>query len=387
MIRNPFLIIGVLLAIEIFILYISGHEQFKKYFRFLPSLFWIYFLPMIFSTAGLIDSQSPVYQIVINNLLPASLFLLLMTVDIKAILQLGSSALVMFLAGSFGVVFGTAISFSIFKKWVGGEFWGGFGALSGSWTGGSANMIAVKEALSVPDGIFLPMVVVDTIVPYLWMGVLVSLSAIQMRYDRWNQSDRRILDELAKRTAVLSSHKQVLSFKTTILILGLAVLASLGAQSMAKFLPVIKDVIAGYAWTIIIVSLAGIVLSLTRLRKLESYGTTKIGYFMLYLVITTIGAKANLFNMGSVMILIAAGFLIVFIHAGFLIVTSRLIKAPLFLVATASQANVGGVASAPIVAEVYQPGLASVGLLMAILGNIIGTYLGILAGQLCRFLI
>ena len=389
MIHNPLAIILVLLSIEISVLYISSQDRFKKYFQFLPSLFWIYFLPMIVSTLGLIDSKSPVYQMISSYLLPTSLFLLLICVDVKAIFKLGKPALIMFFAGSLGVVLGAPLIFFLFKNLLGpqgGQMWSGFGALSGSWTGGSANMIAVKEAFSTPDAVFLPMVIVDTIVPYVWMGILVALVGIQPKYDRWNRSQRGILNELSLKVERNSSPEfSNIKFGMTIFILALAILITIASQSLARFLPVVKDVISVYAWTIILVSTLGVLLSLTPIRKLESCGSTKIGYFILYFVLTSIGAKANLSHIGSTLILIAAGCLLVLFHACFLVLTARWIKAPMFLVAVASQANIGGVASAPMVAEIYQPGLASVGLLLAILGNIVGTYFGIIAGQLCRW--
>ena len=385
MLKSPFFIIIFLLAIEIAVLYAADHARFKKYFAFLPAVFWIYFLPMLASTFGFIDSKSSVYSLMTTHLLPASLFLLLISVDMKMILRLGRPALIMFFAGSAGIVLGAPIVFFIFKKWVGSNFWAGFGALSASWTGGSANMVAVKEALSTPDAVFLPMVVVDTIVPYVWMGFLVAMASAQPLYDRWNGSDRRILDQLSRKAKGLILQESKMRWPTTALILGLAFLASLLAQSIAKLCPVIKDVISPYAWTILIVSTLGIGLSLTPLRKFENAGSTKIGYFILYFVLTSIGAKANLSHIGSTLVLLMAGFMLAIFHSGVTTLVSRLIKAPMFLVAVASQANIGGVASAPIVAEIYQPGLASVGLLLAILGNIFGTYFGIVAGQLCRF--
>ena len=387
MIHHPFLIIIFLLSVEAVILYFSGHRRFKRYFSFLPAVFWIYFLPMLASSVGVIDSRNQVYPLIISNLLPASLLLLLLGVDIQAILKLGKKALMMFFAGSLGIILGAPAVFFLFKKLVGNNFWSGFGALSASWTGGSANMVAVKEALGVPDSVFLPMVVVDTIVPYVWMGFLVAASGLQAAFDKWNNSDRKILIELNNKTAgIESQEKNIFSLSRIVIILGLTVAGSFFCQFLARRLPEIKDVISTYAWTIILVSCLGIWLSLTPLRRLERYGTTKIGYFLLYFVLTSIGARASLTNIGSTFILIVAGFLLVIFHAGILLLTARLIKAPMFLVAVASQANIGGVASAPVVAEIYQPGLASVGLLLAILGNIVGTYFGIIAGQLCRFL-
>jgi uncharacterized membrane protein len=387
MIQNPWAIVIVLLGIECLVLWFSSRPQFKKWFDFVPALFWIYFLPMLASTFGLIDAKSPVYSKISNWLLPASLFLLLVSVDIRAIFRLGRPALIMFFAGSAAFVLGAPIVFYIMKGWIGPQFWSGFGALCGSWTGGSANMIAVKEALNTPDSVFLPMVVVDTIVPYAWMAILVVFVDSQSMFDRWNKSDRRILDQLSRKKkgdSPSAGDPKTWSAGMTVLIIAIALAASVLTQFVSKFLPVVKDVIAPFAWTVILVSLLAIACSFTPVRKLERYGSMKIGYWILYFVLTSIGAKASLTDIKSTAFLILAGVMMVIIHAAVMIGVARLIRAPLFLVAAASQANIGGVASASIVAEIYQPGFASVGLLLAILGNIVGTYLGILAGQLCR---
>jgi uncharacterized membrane protein len=387
MIRNPWATIAVLISIEILILWISSHPRYKKWFEFVPSLFWIYFIPMLASTFGILDPTNQVYKYVTDWILPASLFLLLVSVDVRAILKLGRPALIMFFAGSAAFVLGAPVVFFILKGWIGSQFWSGFGALCGSWTGGSANMIAVKEALSVPDSVYLPMVVVDTVVPYAWMAILVIFVESQPMFDRWNNSDRRILDQLTRKSKLAKDSRGTMTpvdVRMMAVILLVAVTASFLTQYAARFLPVIKDVISPFAWTVILVSLLGVACSLTPVKNLERYGSMKIGYWLLYFVLTTIGAKASLSDIGSTFILIIAGIMMVIIHAAVMIGVARMIRAPLFLVAAASQANIGGVASASIVAELYQPGLASVGLLLAILGNIVGTYLGILAGHLCR---
>jgi uncharacterized membrane protein len=384
MIQHPLFIVIVLLAIEVLVLSLSRHERTRHLFDFLPSVFWIYFLPMLASTMGVIDAQAPVLSSITTYLLPASLLLLLVVVDVKAIMRLGGMALMMFFIGSAGILAGTVLSFGLFKNIVGPEFWAGFGALSASWTGGSANMIAVKEALAVPDRVFAPMVIVDTVVPYVWMGALIACAGTQAVFDRWNCSDRKVLDELIRRAKVEEIAVRLTS-GGVIFVLLFAVIGSLLAKDIGLRLPVVKDIVSPYAWTIILVSILGLMLSLTPVRRLEQAGASKIGYYILYFVLTAIGAKASISNINSAFILITAGFVIIAVHALFLLVGARLLRAPLFLVAAASQANVGGVASAPVVAAVYEPGLASVGLLLAILGNIVGTYLGILCGQCCRF--
>ncbi|MBF0122403.1 MAG: DUF819 family protein [Candidatus Omnitrophica bacterium] len=385
MLKSPFLIILFLLAIEIAVLMAAKSKRGEKFFDFLPSVFWIYFLPMLASTFGLIDPKAPVLGAVTTYLLPMSLGLLLITVDVRAILRLGSRALVMFFIGSLGIMTGTVMVFVLFKNLVGHQFWAGFGALAASWTGGSANMIAVKEALAVPDPVFLPMVVVDTICPYIWMGLLIAAVRFQPTFDRWNHADRGVLEDLRLRVNIAPQKKDVrLTAGGLIAVVGIALVLGLLSRGIALKLPEIKDMISTYVWTIIVVSVLALGLSFSSVRRIESAGASKVGYWILYFVLTSIGAKASLSNVGSSLLLIGGGFLIILVHMIFLLIGARVMRAPLFLVAAASQANIGGVASAPVVAAVYEPGLASVGLLLAILGNIVGTYLGILVGQLCK---
>lgn len=387
MITHPALIVAVLLGIEALVLWLSRHERTRRYFDLLPAVFWIYFLPMLAATFGLIATKSPVYGLITTWLLPASLVLLLLPVDLKAILRLGPTALAMFFIGAAGIIAGAVISFALFQPLIGSQFWSGFGALSASWTGGSANMIAAKEALSVPDEVFAPMVIVDTVVPYLWMAFMMAMVGLQPAFDRWNRSDRGILDHLGERVVMhLATSGSRRTAAGIAISLGVACAGGGAAHLAARQLPQLGAVVTSYTWTIMIVTLLGIGLSFSPLRRLERSGASRTGYDLLYFVLTAIGAKASVASIGSALILIAAGLLIVLIHAGFLLVAARILRAPMFLVAAASQANVGGVASAPVVAEVYHPGLASVGLLLAILGNIVGTWLGILSAQLCRMI-
>ncbi|MDD4182839.1 MAG: DUF819 family protein, partial [Candidatus Omnitrophica bacterium] len=208
MITESLPIIIFLLAIEALVLSVSRHPKFKKYFKFIPAVFWIYFLPMLSSSFGLIDSKSPIYQNISFYLLPSALVLLLLSSDIRAILKLEKQALIMMLAGSLGIMIATPVVFYLVRQWVGAQMWSGFGALSASWIGGSANMIAAKEALGTPDAVFTPMVIVDTIVPYTWMGIMVAAVALQPAYDRWNRSNREVINALGSRVLAVNCDKE-----------------------------------------------------------------------------------------------------------------------------------------------------------------------------------
>ncbi len=383
MVRQPVLLVFVLLALEAAVISVSEHRRFKHLFKVLPAVFWIYFLPMVLSTAGIIPSSSPVYQTISVYLLPISLVLLFVGVNLPDILKLGRHALTMMLAGSFGIILGAPIVLFFFRHQLPPDAWLAFGALSGSWVGGSANMLAVKEALGTPDAIFVPMIAVDIAVSYSWMGILIALAAYQSVYDRWNRSDRKVIEELNRKTT--ESQDDFFHGYRVLPILGMLALAAattLSAIYLTSFLPETKGV-TKITWTILTVSMAGALFSFTGLRKLQSYGASKIGYLVLYFVLTSMGAKANLRDLASAPLFVLIGFILVVVHFLFMLIVSKLTKAPLSLVATASQANIGGPVSAPIVGAIYEPSLAPVGLLLGIFGNLIGTYTALFCAKLC----
>ena len=380
MIQNSLGILCALLLIEGTVLFLSERPESKKFFRFPPPLFWIYFLPMIVSGVGILPQQHAVYPKITSLVLPAGLILLLIATDIKAILKLGRPALLMMFTGSAGIMLGAPLVVMLFKPWLPADAWSGFGALSASWIGGSANMIAVKEAIHTPDAVFFPMIVVDTVVAYSWMGLLILFEGFQKIYDTWNHSDRKVVEELALKTALTEASTQRVNLRYLPVILAVAFGGAWISNGLAG--------IAGngsFAWTIILATTLGILLSLTPLRKLEFHGASRMGYLFLFLVLTSIGARASLSGIFSAPLLIVAGVVLVLIHALFLLIVSRIARVPLCLAATASQANIGGPASAPIVAAAYEPALAPVGLLLGILGNVMGTYLGLVTSMLCKW--
>lgn len=381
---NAHLSILFLALVEFLVLYISSRERFKKYFNFIPPVFWIYAIPMICSSLGLIDSQNRFYKTISENVLPASLVLLLISTDLRAISKLGKKALMIMFIGSVSIMAAIPAVFFLFKSVVGPQMWSGFGALSASWVGGSANMVAVKEALGTPEPVFAPMLVVDTIVPYVWMAFLIAMAGFQNTFDKKIKADTRVMGELNQRLNKQQSLIRRFSAGGTLFILLTAAFGVIISKRGAFYLPVIKNTIASYTWAIIIASFLGVLLSLTPAKKLEQSHSTTIGYWLLYFVLTTIGAKACIRDFGAALILIAAGFCVITLHGLILALAAKIMRAPMFLAVTASQANIGGPASAPVVAAVYQPALASVGLLMAILGNILGTYTGIVTGYICK---
>jgi len=334
---------------------------------------------MILTTTGITPAESGVYSWMSRYLLPFSLFLLMITVDLPSILKLGKKAIIMMLVGTAGIVIGGPIAYMIFGSFLPPDAWKGLATLSGSWIGGTANMIAIKESVGASDAMLGPIIVVDTVVGYGWMGILIFLSAFQEKFDKWVGADTSAIEAANARLSVIEMESRPSTLNDMVYIVGLTLVATVIAIAIGNRLPALGDptIISPATWAILIVVTAGLALSFTRLRKLESGGASKIGFLALYLLLTSIGARADLMAVLDAPVYLAAGAVWISIHVALLMIFAKLIKAPLFFVATGSMANIGGAASAPVVASVYHPSMAPVGLLMGVSGYILGIYAAI----------
>ena len=250
------------------------------------------------------------------------------------------------------------------------------------------NMLAVKEALHTPEPIFAALVLVDTIVAYTWMGGLLFLSPRQKSIDAWFRADPRILEWMRQTAQKIqnASSETIPSLYQLAQQIALPLLVTALSLFLSQHLPTRGAVLTPATWTLLGVTSFSLLLSLTPLRNLENSGSSRLGYLLLYLLLASIGARANMAYLLRYPAFLLLGTLCVLFHGLLLVLYGKITKTPLFFLASASQANVGGAVSAPIVAAVYQPGLASVGLLLAILGNALGTYLGIFSGAVARIL-
>jgi len=357
-----------------------------RLFRYVPPIIWVYFLPMLGTSLGLFPTQSPLYDWVLRLLLPSSLVLLLLSVDVKSLARLGPKAIGTMLFGTLGVVLGAPLALLIFKPWLPPETWMGMGSLSGSWIGGSSNMVAIKESLGCPADIFSVMIVVDVAVGYGWMGVVMAFSSVQDRIDRHFGVDRSIIDDLNRRLADFqSARRRPTEFVDLAAIVAIGMFAGFVATRLGGWLPPIGGILTAFGWTVILAAAFGILLSFTRVAELECAGASHVGNLFIYLLLTTLGAQADLTAVLGAPIFVLVGAVWILFHGAILFLGGRLLRAPMFLIATGSQANIGGVVSAPIVASVYQPSLAPVGLLLGVLGNIVGLYAGLVCAALLRW--
>ena len=384
--QDPMAILVYLIGIIGFIFYLDSKEIFSGLFKYLPTVIWIYFLPMFSTTLGILPESSMLYDWIKTYLLPPALILLLLSSNFTALKKLGFKAISIMFIATISVVIGGIVSFGIFSSWLPDNSWKGLGALSGSWIGGSANMVAVGASIGTPDDLFGIMIIVDTIVGYGWMGIVIFFSAYQERIDRWNGVETSLIDNINIQMSDIESKRRPIRFIDLIAIVSIGMIGGYFSLIIGEWLPDLGRIVTSFGWTIIIVSILGIILSLTPLSDLENAGASHIGNFFLYLLLATIGAKANLTSIIYAPVFLLVGICWIIVHAAILFMGGRLLKVPMFLIATSSQANIGGVVSAPIIATVYQKSLAPVGLLMGVLGNIIGIYFGLLTAWILSWI-
>lgn len=393
---NDAVVLGILLLILAVIFVTSSSEKpfWKKFYTFIPSLLLCYFIPSILNSAGLISGEeSNLYFVASRYLLPASLVLLTLSIDFKGIVGLGPKAVIMFLAGTFGIVIGGPLAVILFSyaapEVIAGTgadaAWRGLSTVAGSWIGGGANQTAMFEVFDPSAELFSAMVTVDIIVANIWLAFLLYGAGISERIDAWFKADASPITELRKK---IESYKSsiaripTLADLTTICAVAFAVTAAghLGGDAIAPWIsenaPQLSrlSLDSRFFWIIVIATTAGLALSFTRARRLEGAGASKVGSLFLYMLVATIGMQMDVLaifeNPGFFLI----GLVWILIHVIILFIVAKFINAPFFFIAVGSQANIGGAASAPIVASAFHPALAPVGVLLAVLGYAVGTY-------------
>jgi uncharacterized membrane protein len=379
LITDPTAVFGWLAALVAAIFWLSGVPRFKKLFSITPPVIYAYFVPALSTTLGITPPASGAYDWIVRYLLPTALLLLMLSVDVKSILRLGPMALFMLLAGTTGILIGGPVALILFGPFLPEDAWMGFAALTGSWIGGSANMMAIAGSVGTPDSLLAPIIVIDTVVGYGWMGVLLFFSAWQHVFDRKTNARTAAIEETNRRLADLDSHRHPLELWHAVVLICGGMAAAILAVSIGRQLPVLGDptIISHTTWAVLIVVTGGLMLSFTRARKLEEVGASRIGYLALYMMMAGVGAQADFKAVLEAPAFLGAGILWIAIHVFVLYIAARIVRAPLFFVATGSMANIGGPASSPVVAGVYHPAMAPVGLLMAIGGYILGIYAGL----------
>ncbi len=383
----------------------SSHSFWRGFYKYVPALLLCYFIPAIFNTVGLISGEdSQIYYVASRFLLPAALVLLTLSIDLEKIRKLGPKAIIMFLTGTLGIVIGGPIAIllvaTVSPETVGGaepnEIWRGMTTIAGSWIGGGANQAAMFETFEVSSDIFPAMIAVDIFVANVWMAVLLVMAGRAKELDAKRGADASAIDEVRKQVEKFQmehARMPMLNDFMFILAVGLGAtgLAHLFADAIAPWIganvPALKEfsLDSQFFWLIVLATTIGLSLSFTRVRHLEAAGASKIGSVFIYILVASIGMKMDISAVTEHPGLFVVGFIWIGIHAGLLLGVAKLIKAPTFFIAVGSQANVGGAASAPVVASAFHPALAPVGVLLAVLGYAVGTYAAYICGLLMKF--
>lgn len=403
LITNDAVILGILLGIIYFTFYTSSLQNrfWQRFYIFFPSILICYFLPGLLNTFNVISGEnSKLYDVASKYLLPACLVYFTINIDFQALKRLGPKAIIVFLAGSVGVMVGGPVSLWIVKsispETVAGETWRGLATIAGSWIGGSANQTALKEVFNPSAEIFSQAIAVDVLTAELWLALLLYGVANAAKIDKWIGADTSAVDEIReKMERDFIDNQSNPSFQDLLLILfvgfGTTAVAHACADWIVPFIennfPNLKkfSLTSSSFWVISLVTLFGLILSQTRAREIEKVGASKFGSIFLFILIATIGMKMNIATVLEKPQLFLVGIIWMFFHASFTLLAAYFTKAPYFFTAVGSQANVGGAASASVVAAAFHPSLASVGVLLAILGYALGTYLGYLTGLMMQW--
>lgn len=378
----------------------SAHPFWRGFYRYVPALLLCYFIPALYNTFGLIDGEhSRLYYVSSRYLLPATLVLLTLSIDMPAIMRLGPKALALFLTGTVGVVLGGPLALlivgAVSPETVGGDTWRGLTAVAGSWIGGGANQAAMKEVFAIPNDLFGTMVAVDVIVASVWMAVLLWMAANQRRLDTARGADTAALDVLRERVERFErDNARIPALSDLMLIVGVGFglmgISHLVGVPLAGWIERAAPELAVYSltssffWIVVLATTFGLIASFTPAKKLEGAGASKVGQVLLYVLVASIGMQMNIKAVFTNPGLFLVGVVWITIHAALLFAMVKLLRAPTFYLAVGSMANIGGAASAPVVASAFHPSLAPVGVLLAVLGYALGTYGGWLTGQLMR---
>lgn len=397
LITNDAVVLGILFLILAAVFATSSSERpfWKRFYTYVPSLLLCYFIPSIFSTAGVFSGDvSQLYTVASQYLLPASLVLLTISVDLPSIMKLGPKAVVMFLGGTLGVIIGGPLAVLIVSTFnptlVGGvgpdAVWRGLATVAGSWIGGGANQAAMREIFGVSDDLFSAFIAVDVLVANVWMACLLLGAANARRIDAWTGANTSAIAAVERKVEALrAARAKIPTLADTMLVLavgfGVTAIAHVGADLIAPAVAVHApwldqfSLTSRFFWIVVIATTGGLLLSASsRVRGLEGVGASRIGSVFIYVLVATIGMKMNLGAVVAQPGLFLVGAIWMLVHATIMLALAYAIKAPMFFLAVGSQANIGGAASAPVVASAFNPALAPVGVLLAVLGYGLGTY-------------
>lgn len=386
MIQDGFFYIAVLVFIAAVLVYLPKLFKGKagsNLFRFAPPVVLIYLVLMILCTARLwdLEATSETYKALKNPVLYAMLFLMLLRCDLKKIMKLGPKMLIGFFAAAFSIGLGFVISYAITHEALGQGAWKALGALCGSWMGGGGNMLAIQAALDINESVMAYALVIDSICATLYVMFLLWAIEFSGKFNTWTNADTRAIDEVGQALAVeAKANTKPITWQNLMILVGAGLLVSALSQMAGAVINQWLPFFDSATWTVLVVTVLGVGLALTPFGKLK--GTEEISNVLLYIVIALIASRADLASIGNAPMWLLSGFIILIIHVLIMIVFAKLFRLDIFTCAVASLANIGGTATAPVLAGTYSSALVPVGIIMALLGYVIGTGGGLIVAQI-----
>lgn len=405
LIANDAVVLGILMAILGFVFWSSHSDKpfWRKFYTYVPALLLCYFLPSVVASLGIISGDvSKLYFVSSRYLLPTSLVLLTLSIDFAGIRRLGFKAVALFFTGTLGIVIGGPIALLLggflMPESIGAvdDIWRGMTTVAGSWIGGGANQTAMKEIWNVDDRLFSSMVAVDVIVANVWMAVLLYAAGRSKEIDARTGADTSAIEALRKKMEDYQlQHSRIPTLNDLMLVLAVGfgatavghLVADIVAPAIESAAPQLSrfSLTSKFFWLVVVTTTLGMVLSTTRARRLEGVGASRVGSALLYVLVASIGMKMDITAVAKSPELFAVGAIWMTVHASLMILVAKALKAPVFFMAVGSQANVGGAASAPVVASAFHPALAPVGVLLAVLGYAVGTYAAWFCGIVMQY--
>ncbi|HUT23106.1 MAG TPA: DUF819 family protein [Sumerlaeia bacterium] len=355
----------------------------SRFFNFVPPLLFIYVMPAVFSNTGLIPTKHAVYDWMGDDLLPFFLVLLLLDVDVKATVKVMGRGVFVMLIGSVGVVIGAPIGYVVVKGWLGPEAWKGFGALAGSWIGGTANMAAVAESLGTSGTDFGLAVIADNLVYLIWLPILLQSKNLAGWFHKFTGAGQDRLDRMKTAAGEIAREKGKPQMRHLLYLTAVGFGVAWVATIAAELLPPLPPVLTTSTYKILIATTLALAVSFTPARRIP--GSHELAMALVYLFVARMGAKAAIEGLaGQAVPFLVGAYIWIFVHGAFIVLAAKLFKIDVHTAAISSAANIGGAASAPIVAAFHDERLVPVAVLMALIGYAIGTYAAFLAAWLCH---
>ncbi|MGD8727345.1 MAG: DUF819 family protein [Gemmatimonadales bacterium] len=376
-------VMAVITMIPVLFLWLERRMRWKV-FDILPAIIWIFLTPIVLSNVNVIPRTSPIYDTFRSFAVPMFIVLMLLDINIRQSLKVAWRGAAVLVLGAVGIVVGAVVSFFLFRSGLPPETWRGYGALAGSWIGGTGNLAAVADSIDTPGEMVGMVVLVDNFVYVVYFPLILTCKRWAKQFNRFTRVSQQQIDHIAEADRAIEKKTHEVHFRDVLTLLGFGFVTILAANHLAGVFPEIQPVFTEGTWRILLVTTFGIVLSATPLKDVP--GTEPIAMGLVYIYMTMLGAGADLRNIGGAQWFLIAGFLCITVHLVFIVIGARLFRIDVSMAAVSSVAAVGGAASAPVAAGYHREELVPISIMLALIGYALGNYLGVATAYLCHLM-